>query len=62
MNKLSERVFKNLYTTIGGMVVGAATGVWMSAQSGQVTKEALITAAAIGAVGALAKNPKWIKR
>lgn len=57
-----ERIFKNVYTTAGGLVVGAITGAGMAIQDGQITKEAVIAGAIIGAVGAILKDPEWVKR
>lgn len=62
MNALFERIAKNLYTTVTGLVAGAATGAVVTFQSGAVTKEALIAGAAVGFVGALLKDPQWLSK
>ena len=57
-----NRIFKNLFTTISGLAVGAGTGAIMSVQAGAVTKEALIAGATFGLIGAFLKDPQWAKR
>lgn len=48
-------------TTLAGILLGAGAGAAITVKSGQVTKEALITGAAIGAGGALLKTPTWAR-
>ena len=52
---------KEYEMTLAGVVLGGAAGAAITAKSGQVTKEALLTGAAIGAVGALMKTPTWAR-
>lgn len=52
---------KEYETTLAGILLGAGAGAAMSIQSGQVTKEAVITGASIGACGALMKTPTWAR-
>lgn len=61
-NAVLARVLDNLYTTVGGMVLGAVTGGAMVVHGGQFTKEAVLAGAAVGAAGALLKDPKRIRR
>lgn len=52
---------KEYETTLAGILLGAGAGAAITVKSGQVTKEALITGAAIGAGGALLKTPTWAR-
>ncbi len=45
---------KQIATTVGGVMVGAATGAGAAAASGQLSKEQLIAGAVTGAAAALA--------
>lgn len=60
--QMAERVGKNLYTTVGGIVAGGLAGAALTVQSGQLTQEAIIAGAAIGAAGALLKDPRFVRR
>jgi hypothetical protein len=62
MNDLKDRILRNLYTTVTGLVTGIVTGVAMTVSTGAVTKETLIVGASIGLLGALLKDPERIKR
>lgn len=57
-----KNVTQHFYTTIAGIVTGAAAGALLAYQSGEVTKEALITGAVIGAIGAVLKDPNWLEK
>lgn len=52
---------KEYETTIAGIVLGGATGAALSIQNGQISKEAVIAGATIGAAGALSKTPTWAR-
>lgn len=52
---------KEYESTIAGIVLGGAAGAGMSIQNGQISKEAVMVGAAIGAAGALSKTPTWAR-
>jgi hypothetical protein len=56
------RIMNNLVTTVGGLIAGAATGAAYAAYNGEWSKEALIAGAAVGLVGAVVKDPEWVKK
>lgn len=61
MKKFLLSRLKEYETTLAGVVLGGAAGAALVVKSGQVTKEALLTGAVIGAAGALMKTPTWAR-
>lgn len=52
---------KEYESTFAGLILGGAAGAGLAVQSGQITKEAVIVGAAIGALGAISKTPTWMR-